>query len=55
MIDPSDFISPRNGFAMPLNDFMLHLMGVLDQLGMSMQARTSFITLVTFPILYPAH
>jgi hypothetical protein len=43
MIQPNDFISSRNGFAMPLNDFMRHLMGVLDQLGMSMQARTVFI------------
>jgi hypothetical protein len=44
MVVPNHFISSRNGFAMPLADFMHHLMIVLDQLSMSMQARTNFIT-----------
>ncbi|TRM62470.1 hypothetical protein BD626DRAFT_548391 [Schizophyllum amplum] len=43
MVDPSDFIAPRNGFAMSYMDFIPHLMNVLDQLGMSIHARTTFI------------
>ncbi|CCM02412.1 uncharacterized protein FIBRA_04510 [Fibroporia radiculosa] len=43
MVDPTEFIAPRNGFAMSFRDFVPHLMGVLDQLGMSLQARTNFI------------
>ena len=46
MVEPSSFISSRNGFAMTLRDFISHLMNVLDQLGMSMHARTSFIKFV---------
>ncbi|KAG2158181.1 uncharacterized protein EDB93DRAFT_1077407 [Suillus bovinus] len=43
MVDPNDFIAPRNGYAMTFRDFVPHLMSVLDQLGMSMHARTNFI------------
>ncbi|KJA27358.1 hypothetical protein HYPSUDRAFT_35228 [Hypholoma sublateritium FD-334 SS-4] len=43
MYDPNDFITPRNGFAMSFRDFVPHLMVVLDQLGMSLHARTAFI------------
>lgn len=43
MLEPSDYIAPRNGFAMSFRDFIPHLMNVLDQLGMSMYARTNFI------------
>ncbi|KAG1772744.1 hypothetical protein EDD22DRAFT_859906 [Suillus occidentalis] len=43
MVDPNDFIAPRNGYAMSFRDFVPHLMSVLDQLGMSMHARTNFI------------
>lgn len=43
MVDSNDFIAPRNGFAMPFRDFVSHLMVVLDQLGMSLHARTTFI------------
>lgn len=43
MVDPNNFIAPRNGFAMSFRDFIPHLMNVLDQLGMSMHARTAFI------------
>ncbi|KAF7294903.1 hypothetical protein MIND_01028300 [Mycena indigotica] len=43
MIDPNDYIAPRNGFAMSFRDFIPHLMNVLDQLGMSLHARTNFI------------
>lgn len=43
MVDPNNFIAPRNGFAMSFHDFIPHLMNVLDQLGMSMHARTAFI------------
>jgi hypothetical protein len=52
MIEPNDFISSRNGFAMPLADFMHHLMIVLDQLGMSMQARTNFITYASTKLFF---
>jgi hypothetical protein len=43
MVDPNDYVAPRNGFAMSLRDFIPHLMNVLDQLGMSIHARTNFI------------
>ncbi|KAF8212217.1 hypothetical protein K438DRAFT_1902997 [Mycena galopus ATCC 62051] len=33
MVDPNDYIAPRNGFAMSFRDFVPHLMNVLDQLG----------------------
>ncbi|KAI0690567.1 hypothetical protein BC835DRAFT_1407485 [Cytidiella melzeri] len=42
-VDPSEFIAPRNGFAMSFRDFIPHLTRVLDQLGMSLHARTNFI------------
>jgi hypothetical protein len=48
MVEPSSFISSRNGFAMTFRDFISHLMDVLDQLGMSMHARTAFIKLWLF-------
>ncbi|KAJ7046833.1 hypothetical protein C8F04DRAFT_937312 [Mycena alexandri] len=44
MVDPNDYIAPRNGFAMSFRDFIPHLMNVLDQLGMSLHARTNFIS-----------
>ncbi|KAJ7172459.1 hypothetical protein C8R46DRAFT_894699 [Mycena filopes] len=44
MVDPNDYIAPRNGFAMSFLDFVPHLMNVLDQLGMSLHARTNFIS-----------
>ncbi|CAL1704547.1 unnamed protein product [Somion occarium] len=43
MLDPHDFVAPRNSFAMSYRDFVLHLMTVLDTLGMSLHARTNFI------------
>jgi len=43
MVEPNNFIAPRNGFAMSFRDFIPHLMNVLDQLGMSLHARTAFI------------
>jgi len=43
LVDPSDYIAPRNGFAMSFRDFIPHLMNVLDQLGLSLHARTNFI------------
>ncbi|KAG6814375.1 hypothetical protein H0H92_010961 [Tricholoma furcatifolium] len=43
MVDPNEYIAPRNGFAMTFRDFIPHLMNVLDQLGMSLYARTNFI------------
>ncbi|KAF8163342.1 hypothetical protein B0H34DRAFT_695070 [Crassisporium funariophilum] len=43
MVDPNNFIAPRNGFAMSFRDFIPHLMIVLDQLGMSLHAKTAFI------------
>lgn len=47
LLDPDDFIAPRNGFAMSYRDFIPHLMNVLDQLGMSLHARTNFIKCVS--------
>ncbi|EIN07328.1 hypothetical protein PUNSTDRAFT_127081 [Punctularia strigosozonata HHB-11173 SS5] len=43
MLEPQEFVAPRNSFAMSFSDFVPHLTGVLDQLGMSMHARTNFI------------
>jgi hypothetical protein len=43
LLDPNEFIAPRNSFAMSFRDFIPHLMNVLDQLGMSVHARTDFI------------
>ncbi|TFY78344.1 hypothetical protein EWM64_g5668 [Hericium alpestre] len=43
MLDPNEFVAPRNSFAMSFRDFVPHLMNVLDQLGMSIHARTDFI------------
>ncbi|KAG8760822.1 hypothetical protein FRC14_001850 [Serendipita sp. 396] len=41
--NPSSYISPYNGFAMPVGDFIPHLSRVLDSLGLSLQTRTHFI------------
>lgn len=46
MVEPANFIAPRNGFAMSFQDFVPHLMNVLDQLGMSLHARTAFVKYV---------
>ena len=46
MVDPHEFIAPRNGFAMSFRDFIPHLNNVLDQLGMSLHARTVFVKYV---------
>src|ERR1700735_3285565 len=43
LLDPNEFVAPRNSFAMSFRDFIPHLMNVLDQLGMSVHARTDFI------------
>lgn len=43
MLNPQEFIASRNSFAMPIRDFLVHIIGVLDQLGLSIQARTNFI------------
>ncbi|KAF8746085.1 hypothetical protein AX14_000148 [Amanita brunnescens Koide BX004] len=43
MIDPSELLNQRNGYAMSVRDFIPHLMNVLDQLGMSIHARTTFV------------
>lgn len=53
MIDPAEFIAPRNGYAMSFRDFIPHLMNVMDQLGMSLHARTNFIKWVV--ILFLTH
>lgn len=41
--DPSSYISPYNGFAMPVLDFIPHISRVLDTLGLSLQTRSHFI------------
>jgi hypothetical protein len=43
MLNPQEFIASRNSFAMSIRDFLVHIIGVLDQLGLSIQARTNFI------------
>lgn len=43
MVVPEEFIAPRNSFAMSFRDFVPHLNNVLDQLGMSIHARTQFV------------
>ncbi|KAI0035093.1 hypothetical protein K488DRAFT_83424 [Vararia minispora EC-137] len=45
LLDPQEFVAPRNSFAMSVRDFIPHLMNVLDQLGMSVHARTEFINM----------
>lgn len=42
--DPSSYISPYNGFAMPTCDFIPHISRVLDTLGLSLQTRTHFVS-----------
>lgn len=49
MLEPDDVIGPRNGYAMSFRDFIPHLINVLDQLGMSLYARTNFIKSVIPP------
>ncbi|KDQ60938.1 hypothetical protein JAAARDRAFT_31933 [Jaapia argillacea MUCL 33604] len=44
MLDPVEMIAPRNSFAMPFRDFVNHIQEVLDKLGLSMHARTNFIS-----------
>ncbi|KAF8344315.1 uncharacterized protein EI90DRAFT_2900899 [Cantharellus anzutake] len=39
-MDPVSYISPSNGFAMPLSLFIPHISKVLDDLGLSISART---------------
>lgn len=51
MLEPDDVIGPRNGYAMSFRDFIPHLINVLDQLGMSLYARTNFIKSVISFIL----
>ena len=43
LITADEFISPRHGYAMSFRDFLPHISRVLDQLGLSLQARTNFI------------
>jgi hypothetical protein len=43
MVDPTEYISPKNGFALSFNDFVPHLSNVLDQLGMSLHAKSTFL------------
>lgn len=52
MLVPEEFVAPRNGFAMPYRDFLSHLMNVLDQLGMSVHAKTNFIQYVHSHVIY---
>lgn len=41
--EPSSYISPYNGFAMPASDFLPHISRVLDGLGLALQTRTHFV------------
>jgi len=56
MVDPSEYVAPRNGFAMSFRDFIPHLTNVLNQLGLSIHARTNFIKyLFTSSLLLVSH
>lgn len=46
MIDPTELLNARNGYALSFRDFVPHIMNVLDQLGMSIHARTTFVKYV---------
>jgi len=43
-LDPNTIISPQNGYCMTFEEFIPHLIHVLEQLGMSLQARTNFVS-----------
>lgn len=43
-MDPVSYISPSNGFAMPLSLFIPHIGKVLNDVGLSIPARTLFIS-----------
>jgi hypothetical protein len=43
MVDPVEYVAPRNSYAMTFKDFVRHIMNVLDQLGLSLHARTTFV------------
>ncbi|TDL24769.1 hypothetical protein BD410DRAFT_785474 [Rickenella mellea] len=42
-VDPQTYISSRNSFAMSLREFIPHISKVLENLGLTLQARTNFI------------
>ncbi|KAF8319279.1 hypothetical protein DL93DRAFT_2074854 [Clavulina sp. PMI_390] len=42
-MDPASYISPQNGFAMPLQDFIPHLSKVLDELHLGIPVRTQLL------------
>ncbi|KAJ3551115.1 hypothetical protein NM688_g4923 [Phlebia brevispora] len=43
MLDPQELLNPQNSFALPYRDFVPHIAGVMDQLGLSMQSRSNFL------------
>lgn len=43
ILDPHELVAPHNSFAMPVNDFLRHLITKLDLFGLSIQARTNFM------------
>lgn len=45
-VDPQAYIAPYNSFALSLREFLPHITKVLEQLGLSLQARTNFIKCV---------
>lgn len=38
------FITPSNGFALPLQAFLIHISKALDALGLSLRARSNFVS-----------
>lgn len=46
-MDPASYISPQNGFAMPLREFVPHLSKVLDELHLGIPVRTQMLRYVT--------
>jgi len=51
-LDPNTIIAPQNGFAMTFLEFIPHLGKVLESLGLSIHARTSFIKSVSLRFNY---
>ncbi|KAI5123339.1 hypothetical protein M0805_001764 [Coniferiporia weirii] len=43
MFDPASLVAPYNSYSMSFNEFVPHITKVLEQLGLTLQARTNFI------------
>lgn len=50
MFDPASLVAPYNSFALTFREFVPHLTKVLEQLGLTLQARTNFMKYAPRPI-----